>query len=66
MTRRSDCGAPEPQTPWDEVRPRLWLGGHFWASPDGDVQTAVVGGEFALVISLFTRSGHGPPPESIT
>lgn len=61
-TRRSDRGAPEPQAPWNEIMPRLWLGGHYWASPDGDVRNAVVGSEFGLVISLFTRPGHGPDP----
>ncbi|MEV6357253.1 protein-tyrosine phosphatase family protein [Streptomyces hydrogenans] len=61
-TRQRGRGAPEPQAPWNEVRPRLWQGGHFWASPDGEVQTAVVGTEFDLVISLFTRPGHGPHP----
>ncbi|MFE0465303.1 protein phosphatase [Kitasatospora sp. NPDC058965] len=61
-TRQRDEGAPEPRTRWNEVRPRLWLGGHFWVGPDGDVQTAVVGAEFDLVISLFTRPGHGPHP----
>ncbi|MFB6888914.1 protein phosphatase [Kitasatospora sp. NPDC056327] len=61
-TRQRDRGAPEPQAPWNEVRPRLWQGGHFWAGPDGEVQTAVVGAEFDLVISLFTRPGHGPHP----
>ena len=61
-TRQRDRGAPEPSTPWSEVRPRLWLGGHFWAGPDGEVQTAVVGAEFDLVISLFLRTGHGPDP----
>ncbi|WP_233290538.1 protein phosphatase [Kitasatospora sp. MBT66] len=38
------------------------MGGHFWAGPEGDVQAAVVGAEFDLVISLFTRPGHGPTP----
>ncbi|WP_329500227.1 protein phosphatase [Kitasatospora herbaricolor] len=60
--RQRDRGTPEPQAPWNEVRPRLWLGGHFWAGPDGQVRTAVVGPEFDLVISLFTRPGHGPDP----
>ncbi|XMN05130.1 protein phosphatase [Streptomyces griseobrunneus] len=61
-TRQRDRGAPEPQAPWNEVGLRLWQGGHFWASPDGEAQTAVVGTEFDLVISLFTRPGHGPHP----
>ncbi|WP_030394513.1 protein-tyrosine phosphatase family protein [Kitasatospora purpeofusca] len=61
-TRQRDRGTPEPQAPWNEVSPRLWMGGHFWAGPEGDVQAAVVGAEFDLVISLFTRPGHGPTP----
>jgi hypothetical protein len=59
-TRQRDSGAPEPRSPWNEVRPGLWLGGHFWAGPDGELREAVVGAEFDLVISLFTRAGHGP------
>ncbi|MFJ7278244.1 protein phosphatase [Kitasatospora sp. NPDC098663] len=61
-TRQRDRDTPEPQAPWNEVRPRLWLGGHYWAGPEGEAQTAVVGSEFDLVISLFTRAGHGPSP----
>jgi len=61
-TRQRDRGAPEPQEPWNEVTSRLWLGGHFWAGPDGEGQAAVVGDEFDLVISLFTREGHEPNP----
>lgn len=30
--------------------------------PPGELQPVVVGGEFDLVVSLFTRSGHGPGP----
>ncbi|MEZ0091778.1 hypothetical protein ABH925_002950 [Streptacidiphilus sp. EB129] len=61
-TRQRDRGSPNPQAPWSEVRPRLWMGGNFWARPDGEGQTAVAGAEFDLVISLFTRTGHGPNP----
>ncbi|MFE7356130.1 protein phosphatase [Streptomyces sp. NPDC057543] len=61
-TRQKDRDAPEPQAPWNEVRSRLWIGGHFWADPDGAVRTAVVDAQFDLVISLFTRTGHGPNP----
>jgi hypothetical protein len=38
------------------------MGGHFWADPDGHVQNAAAGTEFDLVISLITRTGHGPDP----
>jgi protein-tyrosine phosphatase len=37
------------------------MGGHRWADADGGVRPVVVGAEFDLVISLFTRPGHGPP-----
>lgn len=38
------------------------MGGHYWTGPRGELHPAVVGDEFGLVVSLFTRSGHGPPP----
>lgn len=60
--RQSGRGVPDPRAPWNEVRPRLWLGGHFWARPDGEGQAVVVGAEFDLVIRLFARPGHGPNP----
>ncbi|MET8748415.1 protein phosphatase [Streptomyces sp. NPDC004728] len=59
-TRQRGRGTPDPQAPWNEIRPRLWMGGHFWVDPRGELQPAVVRGEFDLVISLFTRPGHGP------
>ncbi|GAA0388999.1 dual specificity protein phosphatase family protein [Streptomyces luteireticuli] len=42
--------------------PGLWMGGHYWVDASGEVRPAVVGREFDLVISLFTRPGHGPAP----
>ncbi|CAM5657704.1 hypothetical protein SAVIM338S_06689 [Streptomyces avidinii] len=53
---------PGPQSPWDEIVPGLWMGGHHWTDPAGDLRAAVAGAEFDLVISLFTRPGHGPDP----
>ncbi len=38
------------------------MGGHFWADPAGRVRAAVVDAEFDVVVSLFTREGHGPRP----
>ncbi|MBP2341523.1 MULTISPECIES: protein-tyrosine phosphatase family protein [Streptomyces] len=38
------------------------MGGHFWTDHTGGVRPAVAGDEFDLVISLFTRGGHGPHP----
>ncbi|MFF2195834.1 protein phosphatase [Streptomyces sp. NPDC058157] len=61
-TRRKDRGEPLPGEPWNEVGPGLWMGGHVWVDRTGEVREAVVDREFDLVISLFTRVGHGPDP----
>ncbi|MFJ8232816.1 protein phosphatase [Streptomyces sp. NPDC094448] len=61
-TRQRDRDMPGPQAPWDEIIPGLWMGGHYWTDPAGELQPVIVGGEFDLVVSLFTRSGHGPQP----
>lgn len=61
-TRQQDRDAPGPQSPWDEIVPGLWMGGHYWTDPAGELRPVVVGAEFDLVISLFTRPGHGPDP----
>ena len=61
-TRQRDREMPGPQTPWDEIVPGLWMGGHYWTDPAGELQPVVVGGEFDMVVSLFTRPGHGPQP----
>jgi hypothetical protein len=59
-TRQKDRDVPPPGTPWDEVRPGLWMGGHYWIDSAGDLRPAIAGAEFDLVISLFTQPGHGP------
>ncbi|MGZ9935525.1 protein-tyrosine phosphatase family protein [Streptomyces sp. NC-S4] len=59
-TRRRDRDVPGPASPWDEIAPGLWMGGHYWTDPAGELRPVVVGEEFDLVISLFTRTGHGP------
>lgn len=61
-TRQRDRDVPGPRSPWDEIVPGLWMGGHYWTDPAGELQPVVVGGEFDVVVSLFTRAGHGPPP----
>ncbi|MET9610997.1 protein phosphatase [Streptomyces sp. NPDC006512] len=61
-TKRKPSDVPDPRTPWDEIAPGLWMGGHVWADDTGEVRPAVVRREFDLVISLFTRPGHGPDP----
>ena len=61
-TRERDGEIPAPRSPWDEIVPGLWMGGHYWTDPLGELQPVVVGGEFDLVVSLFTLAGHGPGP----
>ncbi|WP_330300027.1 protein-tyrosine phosphatase family protein [Streptomyces sp. NBC_00503] len=61
-TRQKDREPPGPGSPWDEIAPGLWMGGHFWTDPAGELWPVVVGAEFDLVISLFTHPGHGPGP----
>ncbi|MFE2323104.1 protein phosphatase [Streptomyces sp. NPDC059385] len=61
-TRQRGRGVPEPDAPWSEIVPGLWMGGHQWTDPLGDSRPVVVGREFGLVISLFARPGHGPDP----
>ncbi|MFD7033606.1 dual specificity protein phosphatase family protein [Streptomyces sp. NPDC059917] len=61
-TRQKDRGVPEPHSPWNEVVPGLWMGGHHWTDASGGSRPVVVGAEFGLVISLYTRPGHGPDP----
>jgi hypothetical protein len=60
-TRQNDRDVPGPGEPWSEIRPGLWLGGHYWTDRVGELQPAVVGGEFDRVVSLFALAGHGPP-----
>lgn len=63
-TRREDRDLPGPgPEPWNEIRPHLWMGGHYWTDPSGEPQLAVVRDEFELVVSLFSQTGHGPDPD---
>ncbi|GAA1405659.1 dual specificity protein phosphatase family protein [Kitasatospora putterlickiae] len=62
-TRRKDREPPGPQEPWNRIVPHLWMGGHYFTPPGGGLEPAVVGGEFDLVVSLFTLPGHGPAPD---
>jgi hypothetical protein len=55
-------GAPYARSPWDEIVPLLYMGGHFYETPAGTQSAVVVGAEFDLVISLYARDGHGPGP----
>lgn len=58
--RTKGRGAPDAEAPWDEIVPLLWMGGHFYRDPMGNRAPAIAGDEFDLVISLYTRDGHGP------
>ncbi|MES9536286.1 MULTISPECIES: dual specificity protein phosphatase family protein [unclassified Actinomadura] len=58
--RTKGRGAPDAESPWDEIVPMLWMGGHYYRDPAGVRTPAVVGREFDLVISLYVREGHGP------
>ncbi|MEU0530458.1 protein-tyrosine phosphatase family protein [Amycolatopsis tolypomycina] len=60
-TRQKDRHNPPPEDPWNEVGPRLWMGGHIRVGADGE-EPVVVGREFDLVLSLYQREGHGPAP----
>ncbi|MGW4893320.1 protein-tyrosine phosphatase family protein [Kitasatospora sp. NPDC004240] len=61
-TRQKDRDTPGPQEPWNELRPGLWMGGHYWTDRTGELRPAVVGAQFDLVVSLYTLPGHGPTP----
>ncbi|WP_433476774.1 protein-tyrosine phosphatase family protein [Spirillospora sp. CA-142024] len=58
--RTEGRGAPDAGTPWDEIVPLLWMGGHYYRDPSGTRTPVIVSREFDLVISLYVREGHGP------
>jgi hypothetical protein len=57
-----DGGAPYAHSPWDEIVPLLFMGGHFYQTQAGLRADVVARAEFDLVISLYARDGHGPDP----
>ncbi|ATW51364.1 protein-tyrosine phosphatase family protein [Streptomyces xantholiticus] len=59
-TRRRQGDVPEPRTRWDEITTGLWVGGHVWSDAGRRHRDVVVADEFDVVISLYTRQGHGP------
>lgn len=61
--RRTRRGVPQPETPWDEIVPGLWMGGHLWYDATGAMHPVVVGDEFDVVVSLYAAPGHGPAPD---
>ncbi|WP_395293367.1 protein phosphatase [Kitasatospora hibisci] len=61
-TRQKDRDTPGPPERWSEIAHGLWMGGHFVTPPGRPLEPVIVEGEFDLVVSLFTRAGHGPAP----
>lgn len=62
MIRTKRWGVPFAGSPWNEIVPGLWIGGHSYLDEAEVVQPAIVKDEFDVVISLFQREGHGPNP----
>ncbi|MEU5365560.1 dual specificity protein phosphatase family protein [Streptomyces sp. NPDC005925] len=60
-TRRTEP-VPAPDRPWDEIVPGLWMGGYEFKGHSGQLEFAVVRGQFDLVQSLVRMPGHGPDP----
>lgn len=59
-TRQKDRDVPAPRSPWSQIRLGLWMGGHYWTDEAGELQLAVVGDQFDMVVSLYSKQGHGP------
>ncbi|MBN0047419.1 dual specificity protein phosphatase family protein [Streptomyces actuosus] len=59
-TRRRQPEVPAPQSPWNEIVPGLWMGGHEFRGRTGQLEFAVVHDEFDLVQTLLRLPGHGP------
>ncbi|CAL9425025.1 hypothetical protein SUDANB6_01931 [Streptomyces sp. enrichment culture] len=53
---------PAPDSPWNEIAPGLWMGGHEFRRGSGRLESAVVRKEFDLVQTLLRLPGHGPDP----
>ncbi|GII30547.1 protein-tyrosine phosphatase family protein [Planotetraspora mira] len=53
-------GAPYADSPWSEIVPGLFMGGHHYRESSGELLPVVVRDEFDVVISLYRRDGHGP------
>lgn len=61
-TRRKQPDVPAPDSPWNEIVPGLWMGGHEFRGHSGQLEFAVVRDEFDLVLTLLRLPGHGPDP----
>ncbi|MFE7648588.1 protein-tyrosine phosphatase family protein [Streptomyces phaeoluteigriseus] len=59
-TQRKQPDVPAPDSPWSEIVPGLWMGGHEFRGRSGQREFAVVRGEFDLVQTLLRLPGHGP------
>ncbi|GAA2244347.1 protein phosphatase [Streptomyces ruber] len=59
-TRRKQPDVPAPDSPWNEIVPGLWMGGHEFAGSAGEIEFAVVGEEFDVVLTLLRLPGYGP------
>lgn len=53
---------PAPDSPWSEIVPGLWMGGHEFRGGSGRLEFAVVHDEFDVVQSLLRLPGYGPDP----
>ncbi|MGV4984007.1 protein-tyrosine phosphatase family protein [Streptomyces sp. NPDC001709] len=53
---------PAPESPWNEIVPGLWMGGHEFRGRSGRPELAVVRDEFDLVQTLLRLPGYGPDP----
>ncbi|MFD6285019.1 dual specificity protein phosphatase family protein [Streptomyces sp. NPDC060205] len=60
--RRRQPDVPAPDSPWNEIVPGLWMGGHQYTGRSGEPEFAVVHDEFDLVLTLLRLPGHGPEP----
>ncbi|MFE9446780.1 protein phosphatase [Streptomyces sp. NPDC006739] len=60
--RGRQADVPLPDSPWSEVVPGLWMGGHEFRGGSGEAELAVVGEEFDVVQTLLRLPGHGPAP----
>jgi hypothetical protein len=58
-------GAPEADSGWNEIIPGLYMGGHQYRGPSGELIPVIVRNEFDVVISLHHRDGHDPA-ETVT
>ncbi|MBB5797498.1 protein-tyrosine phosphatase family protein [Streptomyces caelestis] len=63
MRTRRKADVPAPESPWNEVVPGLWMGGHEYAGALGHQEYAVVRDEFDVVQTLLRLPGHGPDPD---